>query len=67
MSFRGNVAKLSWVLGAYQSRTKLTEIFEYDLPYSLLGKIIDKLMFRMYIGKMMERELKNLTSLLEKE
>lgn len=65
MPFGRKEAKLSWVLNSYQSGTNLTEIFEYELPYSFPGKLIDELMFRRYIGKMMKKELEDMKSLLE--
>ncbi|MFQ6051769.1 MAG: SRPBCC family protein [Candidatus Hydrothermarchaeota archaeon] len=65
MFFGKKEAKLTWILEPYQSGTKLTEIFDYELPYSFFGKLIDKLIFRRYIGKMMEKELEALKSLLE--
>ncbi len=66
MTLRGKRAKLSWILEPWEPGTKLTEIFKYELPYSILGNLIDKLMFKRYIKKMMERELRNLKLLLEK-
>lgn len=67
MPFGKKRAKLSWILEPYQSGTKLTEIFDYELPYSFIGKFIDTLIFRRYIRKMMEKELENLKAILEME
>lgn len=47
--------------------TKLTSIMEYELPYSLLGKIIDKLKVRKDMEKIMDFSMKKTKELLEKE
>jgi len=46
--------------------TKLTTIMEYELPYSLLGKIVDKLKVRKDIEKSMDYSAKKMKELLEK-
>ena len=47
--------------------TKLTVIQEYELPDSLLGKIMDKLKVHKDIEKIMGHTLKKTKELLEKE
>jgi len=47
--------------------TKWTSIFEYELPYSLLGKIVDKLKVRKDIEKSMDYSMKKMKELIEKE
>jgi len=47
--------------------TKWTSIMEYELPYSLLGKIIDKLKVRKDMEKAMDYSVKKTKELLEKE
>ena len=47
--------------------TKLTRITEYELPYSLLGKIIDKLKVQKDFEKSIGYSLKKTKELLEKK
>jgi uncharacterized membrane protein len=46
--------------------TKWTLIFEYELPYSLLGKVVDKLKVRKDIEKGMDYTVKKTKELIEK-
>jgi len=46
--------------------TKWTTILEYELPYSLLGKIVDKLKVRKDIEKSMDYSAKKTKELIEK-
>jgi len=46
--------------------TKWTAILEYELPYSLLGKVIDKLKVRKDIEKSMDYSTKKMKELIEK-
>jgi len=46
--------------------TKWTTILEYELPYSLLGKVIDKLKVRKDIEKFMDYSRKKTKELIEK-
>jgi len=46
--------------------TELTLMMDYDLPYSILGKIVDKLMVGREIEKGFERSLKKLKNTIEK-
>ena len=47
--------------------TKWTNIMEYELPYSLLGKLIDKLKFRKDIEKGSDYYVNKTKELIEKE
>jgi len=47
--------------------TKWTAIVEYELPYSLLGKLIDKLKFRKAMEKGSDYYVKKTKELIEKE
>ena len=47
--------------------TKWTAIVEYELPYSLLGKLIDKLKFRKTIEKSSDYMVNKTKELIEKE
>jgi uncharacterized membrane protein len=46
--------------------TKVTQTMEYDLPYSFLGKIIDKLRVHKAMEKSFEVGLKKLKDMIEK-
>jgi len=46
--------------------TELTLMMDYDLPYSILGKIVDKLMVGREMEKGFERSLEKLKKILEK-
>jgi carbon monoxide dehydrogenase subunit G len=45
--------------------TKLTVTNDYEVPYSILGKLIDKIMVHKNIEKAMEINLKNIKKALE--
>ena len=45
--------------------TKLTNTADYELPYSILGKLIDKLKVSKDIEKRMEKELRDMKKALE--
>lgn len=47
--------------------TKWTAIVEYELPYSLLGKLIDKLKFRKELEKSSDYYVNKMKELIEKE
>ena len=51
-----------------QVGTEITHLIEYELPYSILGKIIDKLVVGRKIEKEMDirKNLENLKTILEK-
>ena len=46
--------------------TKWTLVLEYELPYSLLGKIVDKLKARKDIEKSLDYSVKKMKELIEK-
>jgi carbon monoxide dehydrogenase subunit G len=45
--------------------TKLTVTNDYEVPYSILGKLVDKIMVQKNIEKAMERNLENIKKALE--
>jgi len=47
--------------------TKATTTFDYELPYSVLGKIIDKLRVHKAMEKEAERALQKMKSVAEKQ
>jgi len=49
-----------------ETGTKVTMVINYELPYSILGKIIDRLKARKSMDKGLERALENLKSMVEK-
>lgn len=65
MSFGGKEGRISFILEPAGLGTKLTEDIDYELPYSYLGKIFDKLKVKAKIEKLAEDELKNLKNILE--
>jgi hypothetical protein len=57
----GNLTSIASVtFSPTKAGTKITYVEEYELPYSILGKIIDKLRVRKAIEKDAERALKKL-------
>jgi uncharacterized membrane protein len=46
--------------------TKWTLVLEYELPYSLLGKVVDKLKVRKDMEKSMDYSMKKTKELIEK-
>jgi len=46
--------------------TKLTSILEYELPYSLIGKVVDKLKVSKDIEKSLDYSMKKTKELVEK-
>jgi len=47
--------------------TKWTSIVEYELPYSLLGKLVDKLKVRKDMEKGADYQVNKTKELIEKE
>ena len=45
--------------------TKLTSTMDYELPYSILGKLVDKLRVSRDVEKTMERTLRDTKKALE--
>jgi uncharacterized membrane protein len=56
----------SGTLKTVEGGTQYTWVMDYQLPYSILGKIIDKLKVSKDFEKDMERALQNLKTLLER-
>ena len=56
----------SFTLEPTTKGTKLTYSMDYEMPYSVLGKLIDKLRFRKAMEKSFEVGLKNLKNMMEK-
>ena len=56
----------SIILSPTESGTKVTFMMDYELPYSFLGKIIDKLRVCKAIEKGTNDSLKNLKEMAEK-
>jgi len=55
----------SHILEPTATGTKLTNTMDYELPYSVLGKIVDKLRVSKDIEKMMEKELRDIKKAIE--
>jgi len=55
----------SFILEPLKEGTKFTCVFEYTMPWGILGKFLDKLAFGA-VGRSIEKWCKNLKSILEK-
>ena len=55
----------SWTLEPTAKGTKLTTSMDYELPYSLLGKLVDKVRVSKFIEKNMDQMLENIKKALE--
>ena len=55
----------SFTLEPIAKGTKVTYLMDYEMPYSVLGKLIDKLRFRKAMEKSFEVGLKKLKSMME--
>jgi uncharacterized membrane protein len=65
-STAGNVTFFgSTTLKPVTGGTELTMVANYEMPYSILGKIIDKLKVSKDVDKSLERSNQNLKNLLE--
>lgn len=64
----GGNMKGSWVttLSPTKTGTKMTEVVEYELPYSVLGKLLDKLRFRQILDNSFKVGFKKLKDMMEK-
>jgi len=56
---------VTYILKPVEEGTKLTYTIDYEMPWGILGKFLDKLGHRSG-EKKVEKELKNLKSILEK-
>ena len=55
----------TWILEPTGKGTKLTDTYDYELPYSILGKIVDKLRVGKDMEKSTEKELSSIKKALE--
>jgi carbon monoxide dehydrogenase subunit G len=55
----------SYTLEATAKGTKLITIYDYELPYSILGKIVDKLKVSKDMGKSLEKQMGIMKKALE--
>jgi len=55
----------TWTLEPTAKGTKLTATYDYELPYSILGKIVDKLRVSKDMEKSTEKELGGMKKVLE--
>jgi len=63
----GNLTSISSAtLSPTKAGTKVTFIMDYELPFSILGKIIDKLRVSKEMEKNIENGLKKMKDMLEK-
>ena len=56
----------SWIFEPTAKGTKLTFSYDYELPYSVLGKIVDKLRVSKDMEKSTEKQLEGIKKTLEK-
>ena len=56
----------TYILEPVEEETKFTYELDYEFPYSIFSKIIDKLFFQRTTHKLMEKSLETLKSILEK-
>ena len=59
--------KGSWMMKPTEAGTQLTYTSDYEVPYSILGKIIERLIFRRRFEKQVDGWMENIKSLVEKE
>ena len=57
---KGPPHRTQWVFEAKGDKTRLTYILEYDLPWPLLGPILNSLLMRPGWQRMLDRSLRNL-------
>ena len=57
---KGLPHRTQWVFEAKGDKTRLTYILEYDLPWPLLGPILDSVLMRPGWRRKLERSLQNL-------
>lgn len=62
---KGPPHRTQWVFEAKNDKTQLTYILEYDLPWPLLGPILDALLMRPGWQRMLEHSLRNLKTHFE--
>ena len=57
---------VTYILEPVEEGTKLTYAVDVEMPWSILGKIIEKLYYRRHQEKEMKRSLETFKSILEK-
>jgi len=66
-TFRGTLTALAtYTLEPGQPETKFTYVADYEMPWGILGKFLDKLFIHRIIRKEVGTELENLKGILEK-
>jgi len=56
----------SFALSPTKAGTKVTQVMDYELPYSVLGKLINKLRVHKAIDESYDTALKKLKDMIEK-
>ena len=56
----------TYILEPVEKGTKFTVVADYEMPWGILGRILEPLFIRRVMEKEFERDLKNLKSILEK-
>jgi len=56
----------SWTLQAVEGGTKVTQVLNYGLPYSILGQVIDRLKVSRDVERGMARDMQTMKGVLEK-
>jgi len=65
--FHGTLSILTtYILEPVEAETKFTYVGDYEMPWRILGKFLDKLFIHRWAEKALGRELENLKSILEK-
>jgi len=57
--------ELTFVFGTTDRGTKVTATIDYELPYSVLGKILDKLMFRKKFERFLKTDVQKAKEIIE--
>jgi len=66
-STAGNVTAIGLTtLEPTETGTRLTFVIDYELPYSILGKVVDKLVVSRQLEKDIAKGLKKLKAMIEK-
>ena len=65
--YRGTVTVLAtFILEPVEAETKLTYVGDYEMPWGIFGKFLDKLFIHRMLEKDVRTELENLKNILEK-
>lgn len=57
----------NWLLEPIETGTKVTLVMDYELPYSIIGKIIDKLKVEKEFTKQVDEGLEAAKKIIEGE